>query len=290
MKLGLYWGCVIPTSQYAYELSIRETFPKLGIELIDYKDTTCCGSPIASINDIAAIFMALRNIALAEKAGIEDLLVPCNGCHLRMTESIHEWKSKPEIKKRIEVQLAEEGISFSNSVNLWHVVDYLHDVVGLERLQESRVKSLEGYRIATHPGCHLFRPSSLPRSDDAEKPVKLDNLVAALGCEIVDYQEKLDCCGAGLLLSHPEAGLSLTGEKLKALSAKQIDALVTSCPSCQMMYDAKQQAANATIGFKGEVPVLYYTQLLGISLGISENLGLELNQSNIDQLLERLQV
>jgi heterodisulfide reductase subunit B len=110
-----------------------------------------------------------------------------------------------------------------------------------------------------------------------------------LGAESVDYAEKLDCCGAALTYSHVDSALSLAGSKLKALQGLAVDGLVVSCPDCGMMFDSKQKDAAATIGAKLNLPVLYYTQLLGLALNIEQDkLGLHLNQSPADQLLAKI--
>jgi heterodisulfide reductase subunit B len=125
--------------------------------------------------------------------------------------------------------------------------------------------------------------------DDAENPRKLDELVNALGAETVDYAEELDCCGANLMYSHPDSALSLAGTKLNAVQNLAVDGLVVSCPDCALMFDYKQKDAGTIVGAKLSLPVIYYTQLLGLALGIErEKLGLHLNQSPVDQLLTKI--
>jgi heterodisulfide reductase subunit B len=134
------------------------------------------------------------------------------------------------------------------------------------------------------------RYTDLGRIDNAENPKKFDELIAALGAETVDYPEKLDCCGAALNRSHPDSALSLAGSKLKAVQSLNVGCMLVSCPDCQLMFDSKQKEAGTTVGAKLNVPVLYYTQLLGLALGIDEKkLGLQLNQSPIEELVAKIQ-
>jgi heterodisulfide reductase subunit B len=129
----------------------------------------------------------------------------------------------------------------------------------------------------------------LGRVDDAENPRKLDELIEAIGAEAVDYAEKLDCCGAALMRSHPDSALSLAGSKLKAVQGLSVAGLVVSCPDCGLMFDAKQKDAGTIVGAKLNVPVVYYTQLLGLAMGIGEEkLGLQLNQSPAETLLAKI--
>ncbi len=288
MKVAVFWGCCIQSNQYAYEMSLRETLPHLGVELVDLSEAICCGDPVKSVNDFAADFLAVRVLALADQTGLENLLVPCNRCHFAISEA-QETMRNPRIAGKIEELLKEEGLRYNPDIRVWHTIDMLHDLVGLEKLKKALKKSLKGLKVATHVGCQIIRYSDLGRVDDAENPRKLDDLIRALGAETVDYAEKLDCCGAALTRSHPDSALSLAGSKLKAVQALNVGGMVVSCPDCQLMFDAKQKNAGATVGAKLNVPVVYYTQLLGLALGIDqEKLGLDLNQSPVDQLLSKI--
>jgi heterodisulfide reductase subunit B len=172
---------------------------------------------------------------------------------------------------------------------MWHTIDLLHDLVGLKKIEKAVTKPLKGLKVATHPGCQMIRYTDLGRVDDAENPKKLDELINALGAEVIDYSEKLDCCGAALMRSHVDSALSLAGSKLKAVQNLQVDGMVVSCPECQLMFDAKQKDAGMTVGTKLHIPVIYYTQLLGLALGIDEKkLGLDLNQSPVEKLQAKI--
>lgn len=280
MKVAVFWGCKILTAQYAYEMSVRQVFPHFDIELMDLKGASCCGGPVRSINTSAAMYLSARNLALSSQTGLSDLLVPCNECHFMLSEAKYRIDNDEQMHKKIQEQLREEGLKYSSSVKIWHVIDLLHDLVKLDAVKAMVKKPLEGLKFAVHPGCQIIRPSEIGRVDSAERPRKLDALVEALGAETLDYSEKLDCCGAALLYSHEDAALSLAGSKLKAVQGYDVDGFVDTCPYCHIMYDARQKEAAATVGGKFSLSVFYYTQLLGLALGIKqEKLGLHLNQS-----------
>jgi heterodisulfide reductase subunit B len=280
MRIGVYWGCKIPTTQYAYEMSVRQVFPHFNIELVDLKGASCCGGPVRSINTSAAIYLSARNLALSSQTGLTDLLVPCNECHFMLSEAKHRIDNDEGICKKVAELLREEDLQYSSKVKIWHVVDLLHDVVKVDTVKAKVKKPLKGLKFAVHPGCQIIRPSEIGRVDSAEWPIKLDALVEALGAETLDYSEKLDCCGAALLYSHEDAALSLAGSKLKAVQGYGVDGFVDTCPYCHTMYDARQKEAAATVGGKLSLSVFYYTQLLGLALGIEhKKLGLHLNQS-----------
>jgi heterodisulfide reductase subunit B len=289
--MPVYWGCIIPTIQYAYEMSAREVMPRLGVELVDLNNTSCCGTPVQSINMYSAVYLATRNIAIAEKEGFNELLVVCNGCHLSLLEASHLLGQDEKLRDEINTSLKEEELHYNGKIKIWHTLNLLHDKVGAATIKKAVTHSLSGLKFAVHYGCHILRPSSVGTIDDPENPQKLDRLVEWLGAESVSYPEKLDCCGDMLMLSHHDAAFTFSGLKLKAVQDLGVDALVTTCPSCQNMFDMRQRSAAATTGAKLNLPVLYYTQLLGIAMGIpQEKLGLNLNRSPLDQLLQKVAV
>lgn len=290
MKLAVFWGCQILTAQYAYEMSIRQVLQNFDVKLVDLKETACCGDPLKSINNFAAMYLAARVLALMDKTELRDLLVPCNRCHLTLSEAKDILNKDGKLREKICSLLAEEKLEYPSNVKIWHVIDLFHDVVGVDSIREKVKYSLSGLKFACHSGCQIIRPSDIGRVDDSETPQKLDALVEALGAESVDFPEKLDCCGAALLLSNTDAALSLSGSKVRVLQEYGgVNGLVNSCPWCHLMFDAKQKDAEAVIGGKLELPVVYYTQLLGVAMGIKkEKLGLNINRSGVDELFKML--
>lgn len=288
MKVAVYWGCIIPTIQYGYEMSVRAVMPELGIELVDLDNISCCGTPVQSVNMFAALYLAARNLAIAERTGLSDLLLPCNGCYLSLSEAQHFLSRDEKLKEEINSLLKEENLRYEGSIKIWHTIDLLHDLVKEKKIREAVRRPLKSLKLAVHYGCHILRPSTLQTVDDSENPRKMDELIEWLGAKSTAYPEKLDCCGAMLLLSHPDAAFTFSGLKIKAVQDWGADALIVSCPSCQMMFDMRQKSVAATIGAKLGIPVLYYTQLLGTAMGIeTAKLGLHLNRSPVDEFLRR---
>jgi len=262
--------------------------PRLDVELVDLDNASCCGAPVQSINMHAAVYLAARNIAIAEKMGFTDLLAVCNGCHLSLFEASHFLSHDEKLREEINTLLKEEELHYSGKIRIWHTIDFLHDMVGETTIKKAVTHPLNDVKLAVHYGCHILRPSSMGTVDDPENPQKLDRLVEWLGAKSIPYSEKLDCCGSMLMLSHPDAAFTFTGLKLKAIQDLGVDALVDSCPSCQNMFDMRQKSAAATTGAKLNLPIVYYTQLLGLAMGIpQEKLGLNLNRSPIDEFLQK---
>ena len=283
-KFALFPGCLMPTEQYAYELSIRETLPLLGVELVDVEGFSCCGEPMKSVNQLLTLYLSARTLAIAEKHHL-DLFVPCAMCHLALTECQHILEENPAMKERINSMLTAEGLKYIERRQVIHIVDLLHDQVGIEKIKEHVKKPFTGLKIAAHYGCHILRPSEIGRPDDSENPQKIEEILKALGVEPMSYPQKLDCCGAPLLANKPESALTKTGQKLQAIQEQGIQGLVDVCPWCHKMFDSRQTKAGETVAAKLDVPVLYLTQLLGLAMGIrSEKLGLELNLSPVEKI------
>jgi len=283
-KFALYPGCVMSTEQYAYEMSVRESLPLLGVELVDLQGFSCCGEPLKSVNQLLTLYLSARNLALAEKQKL-DVFAPCAMCHLALSECKWVLGENADMKKRMNEMLAAEDLKYEGTGKLVHTVDLLHDHIGVEEIKKHVKKPLKGTKLATHYGCHIIRPSEIGRPVDSEHPMKMEKILEALGAETAEYPEKLDCCGALLQINLDESALTKSGQKLKAVQDHGFDGLVDVCPWCHKMFDARQTKAGETVAAKLDLPVLYLTQLLGLALGVKkEKLGLELNLSPVDKL------
>lgn len=286
--LPVFWGCRILTSQYAYEISVRQVMPKFEIELVDLREMHCCGDVLKSLNIFAATFASARILTLVNELGCKDLLTPCSRCYFTISEALHSLKENESLREKITNLLKEEGLNYSSDIKVWHVVDFLYDAIGLDIIKQKIKKRLEGLKFATHIGCQTIRPHNIATVDNSETPHKLDELIKVLGADVIEYPEKLDCCGAALMLSHKEAALTLAGTKMKSIQELGVNGLIDSCPACHAMFDTKQEDASTIIGHKLSLPVMYYTQLLGVALGIKmEDLGLHLNQSPVEKIIEK---
>jgi succinate dehydrogenase / fumarate reductase cytochrome b subunit len=283
-KYALYPGCVIPTEQYAYELSIREIFPLLDIKLEDLKGFSCCGEPMKSVNQMLTIALSARNIAIAEAQNL-DIFAPCPLCHLAMSECKRILDSDEKTKERINSFLADENLKYEGKSKILSILDVLYDNDGLKKISGLVKKPLKDVKIAVHYGCHLIRPSEIGRPDNSENPQKIEEILKVLGAKPAYYPEKLDCCGGLLTTNLPETALTKTGQKLQAVQQQGFDAFVDVCPWCHRQYDSKQTKAGETVAAKLEVPVFYLTQLIGLAFGLKkEKLGLEFNLSPVDKL------
>lgn len=281
MKYAYYPGCMISTQQFAYEMSLRELAPVLGIELVDIPGFSCCGMPMRHINLNLSLYLGLRNIAVAEAQGL-DILAPCPMCHLSLSEAKNAVDKNPDLLRDMNEKLAMEGLTYKGTAKLVHPLEILHD--NRLKLKELTKRPI-GKMVAAHYGCHLVRFSDVPRPDHAESPHKIEDVLAAIGAKSKPYAERLNCCGGPWLANHPESALTKTGQKLKAVSDQGFEALTDMCPWGHKMMDTRQKDAAQTVAAQFDVPVVYLTQLVGLALGIEpKKLGLELNQSSVEKL------
>ncbi len=283
-RFAFYPGCIMQTEQYAYEVSLREILPIFDIELVDIQGFSCCGEPLKSVNQMLSLSLAARNIALIEEKGL-NAFVPCPMCHLAMSECKRLLDSDDAMKQCVNMFLRDENLTYTGKAQLVSILDLFHDVIGGEGIKKHIKKPLPPLKIATHYGCHLIRPTEIGRPDNAENPQKMENILKILGGKPAEYPEKLDCCGALLNANLPESALTKTGQKLQKVQEQGFQLFVDVCPWCHRQFDARQKKAGETVAAKLDIPVLYLTQLIGLSLGLSEEkLGIHLNASSFDKL------
>ena len=289
MKFAFYPGCTVQSEQYAYEISARRVFPRLGIQLIDVEGFSCCGYPLKNVSVSAWFYLTARNLALAEKLGL-DIFTLCNGCNLSFCEVRHYLERDPTLKERVNSLLSIEGLTYTGNAKSVHILQILRQIIGIDKIQAAVKTPLAGLKLAAHYGCHALRPSKLEMPDDPEDPQSLEELIEALGAVTEDYPERLDCCGQGLAMTTGKTALAISGLKLRAVQDHKFDGLVTICPFCTKMLDAKQNAIKASTGQKDlSMPVLYITQVLGLAMGMKvEELGLNLNLSPVSEALKKL--
>jgi len=288
MKYAFFLGCTIPARAVNYEVSTRKIAPKLGIELIDIPEFGCCGFPVKSVDWFTMIVMAARNIAIAEEKGL-DILTLCNGCVVTLAEANHELKNDKKLKDKVNKELAKIGKEFKGTIEIKHLARILYEDVGIEKIEKEVKFKLDDFKLAAHYGCHYFKPSLVyGKFDDPEFPTSLDKLIEATGAPSFDYKTKTDCCGGGILGVTEDVALKMARKKLDNLKEENADAMVSICPFCSVMYDANQKSVEKKFETEYNLPVLYYTQVLGLAFGIPpEELEFKRNRIKPKEMLKR---
>jgi heterodisulfide reductase subunit B len=289
-----YPGCSLHASAQEYDASWRAVCEHLGIELAEMDDWNCCGTVHATTVDrTMSVALAARNLAIAEEMEL-DVIAPCSGCYKNLRTADEALRQDTNLLQEVNARLARpmRGARSETDPDAFKasVLHPLYVIAGSDAaLAENGLgdsgagaatlpRPLHGLKAAPYYGCVLTRPAAAVPLDDPEDPQSLDRLLTALGADVVDFDAKTKCCGGAVLVSHNDVSLDLSGRILKEAQEAGAECLVVACPMCQMALDAYQSKIERRLGARGEpfnLPVLYFTQLMGLALGLDERrLGL----------------
>jgi heterodisulfide reductase subunit B len=268
MKLGLFPGCSLEGSSREYLESLKAIAPPLGLEFAEVPDWNCCGATAAhSLNAKLALALPARILALAEQAGIMDLLVPCSACYARLAATRDELGRHEDLRREIA------GIIELPLASGPRVLSIL-DVLTADGLAAKVVRPF-AHKVACYYGCYLTRPPRLSTLARAEDPREMDDLLRAVGAEPIDWAFKVECCGAGLSVTRTDLVAELAGRILDDAERRGAEAIVVACPMCHTNLDLRRDAIDAQRGRRSRLPVLYVSQVIGLALGLDERvLGL----------------
>ncbi|OQA14553.1 MAG: Cysteine-rich domain protein [Chloroflexi bacterium ADurb.Bin360] len=263
MKYGYYPGCSLLSSAKEYDLSLRLSFADLGIELVDLEDWNCCGAVHGEGKGVIAL--PARNLALAEAQRLDTIIAPCSGCYRNLRRASQAIEKDKATRQMVNDSLAE-GLQLKGNIRVLHPLYVLLKEYGLEQVKKRVTHPLTGMKVAPYYGCMLTRPKD--EFDSTERPQGLDSFLEVLGAEPVDYPFKAKCCGGALAISHSAVTAKLTGKVLDSAKTAGADAVTLACPMCHTALDLYQSKAERAVGRGLDLPVLYFTQLLGLALGI----------------------
>ena len=267
VSLGYYPGCSGLGTSLEYDASTRAVCRALGITLQDIPDWTCCGStPAHTVDHVLSSALAARNFAQAETAGIEDVITPCPSC-LKNLRNALEHMEDDLFRARVDA-LTERPLTRPHTVK--SVLQVLVEDIGLDTIKEKVTRPLTGMKVVPYYGCLMTRPASTMRFDSPEYPMAMDNLLTALGAEVLPFPLKVECCGASFGIPKKEAVTRLSGKLLDLAADLGAHAVVVACPLCQMNLDLRQEQINAANNTHHALPVPYFTQLVGYALGVPE--------------------
>jgi len=260
-----YPGCSAEATAMPLGLSVPPVARALDIELAELDDWNCCGStPYSSVNKLEAAAMAARNLAMAEKTGL-DLVTPCSNCYVVLASVNTHLKELPSFRDNVNEALAAADLTYGGGVKVRHLAEVLYTDITPEIIASKVTKPLKGLKVAAYYGCQLVRPNGF---DDPESPHSLDEMVTSLGADAVPWELKARCCGSSLIMPEPDVALGLINKLLKNAQDHGAQCLVTPCPLCQINLDAYQSQVNSKFNTNYNLPVLFVTQLIGVALGI----------------------
>ncbi|UCC20004.1 MAG: CoB--CoM heterodisulfide reductase subunit B [Promethearchaeota archaeon] len=277
---GLFLGCVIPNRYPMIEASIRNVFDHLGAEILDLPGASCCPAPgvFRAFHIPTWLVIAARNISIAEEIGVNPI-TGCNGCYGTLRDAWYELEHEYELKKEVNQYLSKIGRTYKGNLEPKHVVQALYLDMGLDYLKDFIKLKFSDLKVAVHYGCHIVKPSDKrPWEGEYEEPRFVDEIVELTGAISVDYKDKYMCCGAGgaVRTAVKEVAADFTREKLINMRDAGVDIIIDVCPFCHLQLDLGQMEVNDIfqneIGEPFHIPVIYLTQLLGLSFGMDPNL------------------
>jgi heterodisulfide reductase subunit B len=260
-----YPGCSAEATAIPLGISVPAVAKALDIDLAELEDWNCCGStPYHSVNKLEAAAMAARNLAIAEKTGL-DLVTPCSNCYVVLASVNEHLKELPSFREKVDEALAAGNLEYGGGVKVRHLAEVLYTDITPEVIASKVTRPLKGLKVAAYYGCQLVRPNGF---DDPESPHSLDDLVTSLGAEAVPWEMKARCCGSSLIMPEPDVALELINKILRNAQEHGAQCLITPCPLCQINLDAYQSQVNSKFKTSYNLPVLFVTQLMGVALGI----------------------
>ncbi len=268
-KYAYFPGCSLEKMAKSYHMSSMETTRALDVELEELEDWNCCGATTYfHIDELLAYTLCARNLAMAEEKKL-DVVAPCSGCFKNMYSTRKHLTHDADLKEHINEALAEDNLRFGGTSEVRHLIDVLVKDVGLDEIKARVQKPLAGLKVAPYYGCQILRPRK--DHEDVESPRFFEDLLTAIGAEPVDFRLRLRCCGGALILTNREAALGMVRNLLENALQSGATLIATACPLCQVNLECYQTQVNTEFGTDFKVPVLYFTQLVGLALGLKPN-------------------
>ena len=272
MKLGFYPGCSLNGTAREYNESVKALAPVFGIELIDIDDWNCCGASAAhAVNRDLSLALPARTLALAEKQGFDEIVVPCAACFNRLAVAQYELSKDEMLKKSVEKSI---DMTFKNDIKILNVVQFIEKYIK-DKIAEKVSHKFE-HQVACYYGCLLVRPHKIIDFDRVEDPTSLDELMQLIGATPIDWGFKTECCGASLSIARTDLVAKLSGNIVKDAADRGAEAIIVACPMCQSNLDMRRPQIDKYVGKEISTPVIYITQAIGLAVGIApEKLGLQ---------------
>lgn len=265
-KFALFPGCSLEKMAASYNRSSIETTKQFGIELQELEDWNCCGATAYfHIDQLLAFTLVARNLAIAEKEGL-DFVAPCSACYKNAYFTNQYIKEDPDLSDHINYALEQDDLQFQGNLKVHHIIDIFANEIGTEEIEAKVTNPLTGLKVAPYYGCQIVRPRK--NGEEIENPQFFEEIVSAMGAEPVDFADRLRCCGGSLIMTSRHAALDMVRVLLHNAVSSGADVIATACPLCQVNLECYQTQVNEEFGTNFAVPVLYFTQLMGLALGM----------------------
>ncbi len=267
-QYAYYPGCSLESLGKNYHLSALAVSTELGVELKELEDWNCCGATAYfPVDELLAYTLVSRNLAIAEKTGLQDFVAPCSACYKNAYTTNKYLKADPDLAEHINYALEEDHLQVEGRMNVRHLIEVFIEDVGLEEIKKKVSNPLKGLRVAPYYGCQIVRPRK--DKEDVENPQFFEKLLLAIGAEPIDYASKTRCCGGSLIITNRKAALDMVHKLLQDAVNSNANVIATTCPMCNVNVEVYQGQVNREYGTRFSIPVMYFTQLMGLAMGIA---------------------
>jgi len=280
MEFAIFRCCPTSTFLKQYESSTDAVLRKLGIGFTEIKDFNCCGYPLKNISFKGYILSSARNLSLAEKNKL-NIITLCSCCYGSIKQAQQQLNEDDSLREEVNTILEKEELKYTGAIEVKNLLGVLYEDIGLDQIRANLVKSFKGLKIATHYGCHMLRPKEIMHIENPAVPPGFDQLVEITGAESIEWPNKFDCCGSPMWGIYDELSMDLTEKKIGAARQTGADYLCVACVYCQLQFDRVQKMLISKRNKKHYLPSILYPQLLGLGLGIDEEV-LGINQNKLD--------
>jgi len=264
-KIPYFPGCTLKTTAKGFDSSLRASTMLLGVELVELPEWNCCGATFPLLADNVLDLAAPARVLVAAREAGERLAVACTTCYNVLRRTNLAIRADEDRREKLNFFIEAE---YEGDLQVVDVLQVLRDEVGFEKVARMVKRPLTGLKAAAYYGCMVLRPTAEVAYDDPENPRALDELLIALGAETVDYPHKGECCGSYLAVISAEATAEMTHTILSSAQKNGAQLMVTNCPVCQFNLDKQQvEMGRRHTGYQS-IPVLYFSQLLGMALGL----------------------
>jgi heterodisulfide reductase subunit B len=264
MKFAYYPGCSLESTAREFNASVVAVFKALDVGLHELEDWNCCGASSAhSVNQNLALALPTRNLAIAQKSGM-NVVMPCAACFNRHKVADHALRNDPEKRLMLEETV---GFTYTGDISVLTLLEVIGSRIGLEKIKSLVKKPLSGLKAVSYYGCLLVRPPEITQFEDPDNPRIMDHILEAIGVEPHPWSYATECCGGGLSLTKPTAAERMVGRLADRAQEAGAQAIVTSCPLCQINLEMRQS------GSKAKMPIFFFTELIGLAFGLDQSKG-----------------
>lgn len=283
MKLIYYPGCTLKNHARNFDDSTVSSMAKLEVEVAEPARWNCCGTVHAlGSENVMNRVAPITNLIRVKEENANEVMTTCAMCYNTLKRANIDVKKRPDALATINEFTYLEQTKYEGDVNVLHLLEFLRDRIGFDKLAAKVKKPLKGLRVACYYGCLLVRPKDVA-FDDVENPMIMENLIRALGAEPVSFPLKTECCGAYHAVGKPEIIADRTNKIMGSVQEQKADLVVVSCPMCAYNLDFRQDDARELNSDLQHMPVLYFTQLMALALGCGDE-ALRFDLHHIDPL------